>query len=77
MDHKLEACNVTGVVTKALLERKSNEEVLEEVKKIFPTSSTTVATVQWYRNKLRKDGKDVPTARELRREARQSDSWLD
>lgn len=62
--------NVTTVVTKGLLARKSNKEILADVKKVLPNASTTLTTIRWYRNQLRKSGENVPTARELRREER-------
>ena len=35
----------------------SNQQVLEEVKKLFPTAQTTMACIAWYKSKLRKEGK--------------------
>jgi hypothetical protein len=40
-----------------ILKGKSNEEVLEAVKKKFPTASTSASSVAWYRNKLKSEGK--------------------
>lgn len=45
---------------------KSNEEVLAGIKESFPEANTTMASVNWYRNKLRSDGEKIPTARELK-----------
>ncbi len=39
-----------------LLEGKSNKEALEKVKDKFPTASTTMASINWYRNDLRVKG---------------------
>lgn len=54
------------VATKAILAGKSNEETLKEVQAAFPESKTTMASINWYRNKLRGEGHDVKTSRELR-----------
>lgn len=53
------------VIREALLAGKTNEEALEDVKAFKPEANTTAATVSWYRNQLRKEGADVPTARAL------------
>lgn len=45
---------------------KTNEEVLAAVKEAFPDAKTSMASINWYRNKLRGDGESVPTARELK-----------
>jgi len=42
-----------------LLEGLTNEEVLERVQADFPTASTTLKAISWYRAKLKKDGVDV------------------
>ena len=49
---------------------KTNEEVLASVKESFPDAKTSMASINWYRNKLRGDGENVPTARELKAEAK-------
>lgn len=51
-------------------ERKTNDEVLAAVKEQFPDASTTMASINWYRNKLRTDGENVPTSRELASEGK-------
>ena len=45
---------------------KTNEEVLAAVKEKFPEAKTSMASINWYRNKLRGDGETIPTARELK-----------
>lgn len=56
-----------GDVAKTLIrEGKTNEEVLAAIKEQFPDAKTSMASVNWYRNKLRTDGEDVPTARSLK-----------
>lgn len=62
---------VGTVAIEALKARKTNEDALAAVKAEFPDAKTTLASVNWYRNKLRSDGdKTVPTSRELKAEAK-------
>ena len=35
----------------------TNQQVLDEVKKRFPSAQTTMACIAWYKSKLRKEGK--------------------
>lgn len=59
-----------GDVAKELIRAgKTNEEVLAAVKEQFPEAKTSMASINWYRNKLRGDGENVPTARELKADA--------
>ena len=63
----------TGVGTVALTAiraGKTNEEALEAVRKKFPEAKTSLASINWYRNKARSDGEKVPTARELKKKAK-------
>lgn len=60
-----------GDVAKELIRAgKTNEEVLAAVKEQFPDAKTSMASINWYRNKLRSDGENVPTARELKADAK-------
>jgi hypothetical protein len=60
-----------GDLAKALIRGgKTNEEVLAEIKVQFPEAKTSMASVNWYRNKLRSDGESVPTARGLKAAAK-------
>ena len=60
-----------GDVAKELIRAgKTNEEVLAAVKEQFPDAKTSMASINWYRNKLRGDGENVPTARELKADAK-------
>ena len=61
---------VGTVIKEAILAGKTNAEALAAAKAEFPESGTTAATVSWYRNDLRKDGHQVPTARELNKKAK-------
>lgn len=60
---------VGTVAVEAIRAGKTNEEALEAVKAEFPEAKTSLASINWYRNKLRADGEDVPTARELKKKA--------
>ena len=35
----------------------TNQQVLDEVKALFPSAQTTMACIAWYKSKLRKEGK--------------------
>ena len=60
-----------GDVAKDLIRNnKTNEEVLAAIKEQFPDAKTSMASINWYRNKLRGDGENVPTARELKADAK-------
>lgn len=58
------------VAERELLAGKTNEEVLDAIKREFPDASTSMASVNWYRNRMRAEGYDVKTSRELRKEAK-------
>ena len=61
---------VGTVAVEAIKAGKTNEEALEAVKAEFPDAKTSLASINWYRNKLRSDGEDVPTARGLKKAAK-------
>ena len=48
-----------------LMARKTNQEVLDAVRAKFPDATTQMSSIAWYRNNLRVNGHNVPTAREL------------
>jgi len=50
---------------------KTNEDALKAVQAEFPDAKTTLASINWYRNKLRSDGEDIPTARDLKKAAKE------
>jgi len=50
----------------AITDGATNKETLNTVKTKFPHAATSMASVSWYRSKLRKDNPDVPTDREAR-----------
>lgn len=51
--------SIGSTAIKLILENPdwANQQVLEEVKKLFPTAQTTMACIAWYKSKLRKEGK--------------------
>lgn len=61
---------VGTVAMEAIRAGKTNEEALEAVKGEFPDGKTTLASVNWYRNKLRSEDKSIPTARDLKKIAK-------
>ncbi len=62
---------VGTVAIEAIIAGKTNEEALAAARKEFPEAKTSLASINWYRNKLRSEGnKKVPTARELKKKAK-------
>lgn len=63
---------VGSIAMQAIREGKSNDEALAAVKAQKPEAKTTLASIGWYRNKLRADGektvdgKEIPTARAVK-----------
>lgn len=68
---------VGTVAMEAIRAGKTNEEALEAVKGEFSDGKTTLASVNWYRNKLRSEDKSIPTARDLKKEAKAKDEKAD
>jgi len=52
--------NIGAVAREAILAGKTNQEALDLVKKEFPGANTTLNSINWYRNDLRKKGHKVP-----------------
>lgn len=67
-----EKITIGRVAEAALRDGASNEEVLAAVKKAFPDSDTAMASINWYRNKLRSDGEDIKTSRQIRKDRREA-----
>ena len=44
----------------------SDEEALQHVKEAFPTKSTRIDSIKWYRSQMRRHDKSIPTNRELK-----------
>ena len=60
--------SVGGVAKKAILKGATNDEALAAVKIEFPSAATSLASIAWYRSKLRKElgESKVPTDRQAR-----------
>jgi hypothetical protein len=56
---------VGTAATEAIMGGATNDETLAAVHKEFPEANTSIASINWYRNKMRADGKKVKTSREL------------
>ena len=61
---------VGEVAMEAIKAGKTNEEALAAVQKAIPGSKTSLASINWYRNNMRKTDKSIPTSRELRKKAK-------
>ena len=55
---------IGSTAEKAILAGSTNQEALEKVLGEFEDAATTLASIAWYRAKLRREGKDVPTDRQ-------------
>ncbi len=55
---------VSEVAKEAILDKLPNEDVLKAVKAKFPLAATSMASISWYRSKLRKDHPDLLTDRQ-------------
>ena len=64
---------VGDAAMEAIRAGKNNDEVLAAVKKEFPEAKTSPASINWYRNNMRGKGEKVPTARELKKAAKEKD----
>ena len=58
---------IGSVACDAIRAGKTNGDALAVVMKVFPEAKTSLASINWYRNKLRGAGEKVPTARELKK----------
>jgi len=57
---------IGSVAEKAIVGGASNQEALDAVRDRFPEAATSMASISWYRSKLRKERDDVLTDREAR-----------
>ncbi|QDH84268.1 hypothetical protein Axy14_045 [Achromobacter phage vB_AxyS_19-32_Axy14] len=53
--------NISAVAREAIRAGLSNADALEKVKAEFPDANTTVSSIAWYRNDLRKKGEHFPS----------------
>ncbi len=55
-----------GAVAKDYIKQGfSNEEVLERIVRTFPEGNTSIKSIMWYRSRMRKTDRSIPTNREL------------
>ena len=55
-----------GAVAKDYIEQGfSDEEVLERIVHTFPEGNTSIKSIMWYRSRMRKTDRSIPTNREL------------
>ena len=59
---------IGGAARKAILAGATNDQALSRVKEEFPSAATSIASIVWYRSKLRKELGEakVPTDRQAR-----------
>ena len=77
-DDKEKKRGVGVAAVEAIKSGMTNEEALVAVQEEFPDGKTSLASINWYRNRLRSDGdKSVKTARELKKEAKAAADPLD
>ena len=61
------------VARQAIVAGATNEGALRAVKKKFPRAATSMASITWYRSKLRRDKPNTLTNRQARERAGTSD----
>ena len=64
---------VGDVAREAIRQGMSNAEALAAVKEKIPSASTSLSSINWYRNDMRKKGEDVPSSRALNKAAKEKD----
>ena len=57
---------IGSVAENAIRSGANNAQALHAVLRVFPKAKTSMACISWYRQKLRRDGEPVPTAREMK-----------
>ncbi len=72
-DTKEKKRGVGSAACDAIMAGATNEEALTKVQAEFPEAKTSLASINWYRNKLRSEGAKVKTARELKKAAKAKD----
>ncbi len=72
-EEKVKEPGIGDIIREAIREGKTNAEALEIVLGLKPDANTTLASVNWYRNKLRKMGEDIPTSRDLKKAAAEAE----
>ncbi len=64
---KIKKRGVGTVAREAIAAGMSNEDALAAVKAEFPDSKTSLQTVSWYRNSMRKDDPSIPSGRNAKK----------
>ncbi len=75
-DAKTKKRGVGDAAMDAIKAGSDNEQALAAVMEEFPEAKTSLASINWYRNNLRKTDKTIPTARELKKAAKGEDDPL-
>jgi len=63
---------IGSLIIKMIKADNINEAILETVIKKFPDCNTTIASISWYRNRLRRVSKSISTNRALKSKYRKS-----
>ena len=58
------------IIAAALKRGRTNQEVLERIRKQFPNTTMTLPTVNYHRNQLRKLFPKIPSEREAQRKTK-------
>lgn len=58
--------SVGDVAAREIRAGRTNQEVLEVVRQECPGAATSLASISWYRSKLRRDDPTLPTDRQAR-----------
>ena len=61
---------IGSVAQQAIKDGLNNEEALAAVIKKFPDADTKVSSINWYRNRMRRENSRVPSARDLKARAK-------
>ena len=66
IDVETKVPGIGDVARDALRNGASNQAALDAVRVAFPDGKTTMASINWYRNDLRRRGEKVPTSNEAK-----------
>jgi len=62
--------NIGNAAIDSITSGASNEDALKAVLAEFPDAKTSMASINWYRQKLRTTDKSIPTARDIKKAAK-------
>ena len=54
---KIKKDSISSIAIAAIVAGKDNHEVLKLVKRVYPECRTSIASVSWYRSRIKKNGK--------------------